>query len=127
LPELNHLEIQFLILNDFSLMIHPDEMQFYADHLLRYWIMEQQRLAEKQQLQQLQQQQLHQQQYANPSTPSYPDYRQSPTTPITPMHFYPPNSTQLAVSSSTTVYPQSPQQMEDITPHPSQKSAEESQ
>lgn len=28
-------------------MISPAEMQFYADHLLRFWMMEQQRQAEK--------------------------------------------------------------------------------
>ena len=47
LTELNHLEIQFLILQDFNLMIPPAEIQFYADNLLRFWILEQQRQADK--------------------------------------------------------------------------------
>jgi hypothetical protein len=47
LAELNHLEIQFLILLDFNLMIPPVEIQFYADNLLHYWIMEQQRQTDK--------------------------------------------------------------------------------
>lgn len=34
--ELNQLELQFLLLNDFSLMIPLDEMQHYADQLLYY-------------------------------------------------------------------------------------------
>jgi hypothetical protein len=38
--ELNHLEIQFLHLHDFKLMISPGELQFYADKLLRYSIAE---------------------------------------------------------------------------------------
>jgi len=38
LAELNHLEVQFLILLDFNLMIHPAEIQFYADHLLSNWL-----------------------------------------------------------------------------------------
>jgi len=34
--ELNHLELQFLILNDFRLLIAPEEMQRYANQLLLY-------------------------------------------------------------------------------------------
>ncbi|KAH8922474.1 cyclin-domain-containing protein [Atractiella rhizophila] len=37
LHELNQLELQFLLLNDFNLMIPLDEMQRYADQLLVYW------------------------------------------------------------------------------------------
>ena len=35
--ELNQLELQFLLLNDFLLVIPPDEMQRYGDRLLGYW------------------------------------------------------------------------------------------
>ena len=35
--ELNQLELQFLLLNDFRLVIPPDEMQRYGDRLLSYW------------------------------------------------------------------------------------------
>ncbi|KAK1920976.1 putative glycogen storage control protein [Papiliotrema laurentii] len=35
--ELNQLELQFLLLNDFRLVIPPDEMQRYGDRLLGYW------------------------------------------------------------------------------------------
>ncbi|CAK9785699.1 cyclin-domain-containing protein [Cutaneotrichosporon oleaginosum] len=35
--ELNQLELQFLLLNNFTLMIPPDEMQRYGDRLLAYW------------------------------------------------------------------------------------------
>ena len=34
--ELNQLELQFLLLNDFRLTIPPDEMQRYADQLIRF-------------------------------------------------------------------------------------------
>lgn len=34
--ELNQLELQFLLLNDFNLVIPLDEMQRYADQLLAY-------------------------------------------------------------------------------------------
>ncbi|BFZ63439.1 cyclin-like protein interacting with PHO85 [Saitoella coloradoensis] len=37
LSELNHLELQFLILNDFRLMIPLEELQRYGDQLLRFW------------------------------------------------------------------------------------------
>jgi hypothetical protein len=37
LHELNQLELQFLLLNDFRLMISVDEMQKYADQLLLNW------------------------------------------------------------------------------------------
>lgn len=35
--ELNQLELQFLLLNNFTLMIPPEEMQRYGDRLLAYW------------------------------------------------------------------------------------------
>ncbi|BEI82077.1 hypothetical protein CcaverHIS002_0212370 [Cutaneotrichosporon cavernicola] len=35
--ELNQLELQFLLLNNFTLMILPEEMQRYGDRLLAYW------------------------------------------------------------------------------------------
>ena len=35
--ELNQLELQFLLLNDFRLVIAPEELQRYADRLLSYW------------------------------------------------------------------------------------------
>lgn len=35
--ELNHLELQFLLLMDFKLMISLEELQRYADLLLRFW------------------------------------------------------------------------------------------
>lgn len=35
--ELNHLELQFLLLIDFNLMISLEELQRYADLLLRFW------------------------------------------------------------------------------------------
>lgn len=35
--ELNQLELQFLLLNNFTLMIPPEEMQSYGDRLLAYW------------------------------------------------------------------------------------------
>ncbi len=37
LSELNQLELQFLLLNDFRLVIPLEEMQKYADQLLVYW------------------------------------------------------------------------------------------
>ena len=37
LNELNQLELQFLLLNDFQLTIPLDELQSYADHLLLRW------------------------------------------------------------------------------------------
>lgn len=39
--ELNHLELQFLLLNDFKLMIPLEELQRYADLLLGFWKKEQ--------------------------------------------------------------------------------------
>jgi hypothetical protein len=36
LPELNQLELQFLLLNDFQLAIPPDEIQRYASQLIAY-------------------------------------------------------------------------------------------
>lgn len=39
LSELNHLELQFLLYNDFRLTISVEELQSYADQLLRFWIL----------------------------------------------------------------------------------------
>ncbi|CAN6609264.1 hypothetical protein TRVA0_004S00936 [Trichomonascus vanleenenianus] len=39
--ELNHLELQFLLLTDFRLMISVEELQRYGDLLLRFWQKEQ--------------------------------------------------------------------------------------
>lgn len=36
LPELNQLELQFLLLNDFRLVIKGDEMQRYAEQLILF-------------------------------------------------------------------------------------------
>ena len=36
LPELNQLELQFLLLNDFRLVIRGDEMQRYAEQLILF-------------------------------------------------------------------------------------------
>ncbi|PPQ73622.1 hypothetical protein CVT24_007621 [Panaeolus cyanescens] len=36
LPELNQLELQFLLLNDFRLVISSSEMQYYAEQLIRF-------------------------------------------------------------------------------------------
>ncbi|VEU24088.1 DEKNAAC105126 [Brettanomyces naardenensis] len=41
LEELNHLEIQFLLLLDFKLMIQVEEMNRYGDLLLKFWKREQ--------------------------------------------------------------------------------------
>ena len=94
--ELNHLEIQFLILQDFNLMISPAEMQFYADHLLRFWIMEQQRQADKSFMG-----------IIPPQPPTNLEYR----SPVTPGAFFSPTSSTPSTyapstsSSSSTVYP----------------------
>ena len=37
LPELNHLEFQFLLMNDFRLLIPLPDLQRYADQLLLFW------------------------------------------------------------------------------------------
>jgi len=100
--ELNHLEIQFLVLQDFNLMISPAEMQFYADHLLGFWIMEQQRQAEKSFMG-----------IIPPQPPLNLEFK-SPVTPMTPGTFFTPNtpsttSTYVPSTSSSTstakVYP----------------------
>ena len=96
MAELNHLEIQFLILLDFNLMIAPVEIQFYADHLLRFWIVEQQRHADKAFLGIVTSQQ-HQ-----PST----DIK-SPITPMTPAAFFAPQ-TPSSASAATFAYQQQP-------------------
>lgn len=41
LDELNHLELQFLLLLDFKLMIQREELERYGDLLLRFWKREQ--------------------------------------------------------------------------------------
>lgn len=41
LDELNHLELQFLLLLDFQLMIQKEELERYGDLLLRFWKREQ--------------------------------------------------------------------------------------
>ena len=38
LNELNQLELQFLLLNDFRLVIPLDELQRYADQLILFWV-----------------------------------------------------------------------------------------
>ncbi|SCV67295.1 BQ2448_5941 [Microbotryum intermedium] len=38
LQELNQLELQFLLLNDFRLVIRVDELQRYADQLVLFWV-----------------------------------------------------------------------------------------
>ncbi|KAH3688425.1 hypothetical protein WICPIJ_000564 [Wickerhamomyces pijperi] len=43
LEELNHLEIQFLLLTDFKLLIQTEELQRYADLLLKFWAREQEK------------------------------------------------------------------------------------
>jgi hypothetical protein len=40
LAELNHLEFQFLLMNDFRLMITLEELQRYGDQLLHFWLKE---------------------------------------------------------------------------------------
>lgn len=47
LEELNHLELQFLLLTDFKLMIQIEELQRYADLLLKFWKREQSKAQEK--------------------------------------------------------------------------------
>ncbi|KAK9477796.1 cyclin-domain-containing protein [Lipomyces japonicus] len=52
LEELNHLELQFLILVDFRLAIPLEELQRYGDLLLQFWQREQEVLQQQQQQQQ---------------------------------------------------------------------------
>ena len=40
LPELNHLELQFLILNDFRLAIPVEELEAYATMLVEFYARE---------------------------------------------------------------------------------------
>ncbi|QPG75044.1 hypothetical protein FOA43_002384 [Brettanomyces nanus] len=47
LEELNHLEIQFLMLLDFKLMIQVEEMNRYGDLLLKFWKREQAKQAKQ--------------------------------------------------------------------------------
>src|SRR5271170_2387586 len=93
LAELNHLEIQFLILQDFNLMILPAEIQFYADHLLHFWIMEQQRQADRSFMG-----------IVSPLPPTNLEYN-TPVTPITPAQYFP---TSTPTASSTTYMPTTP-------------------
>lgn len=37
LQELNHLELQFLVLCDFELLVSTNELQRYADLLYKFW------------------------------------------------------------------------------------------
>src|SRR5271170_5636804 len=94
LAELNHLEIQFLILQDFNLMILPAEIQFYADHLLHFWIMEQQRQTDRSFMG-----------IVPPQPPTNLEYN-TPVTPITPAQYF-PTSTPIS-STSTTYVPMTP-------------------
>lgn len=47
LEELNHLELQFLLLTDFRLLIQIEELQRYADLLLKFWKREQSKKEEQ--------------------------------------------------------------------------------
>lgn len=47
LDELNHLELQFLLLLDFKLLIQIEELQRYADLLLKFWRREQAKKKDK--------------------------------------------------------------------------------
>ncbi|KAI5964855.1 PCL7 [Candida pseudojiufengensis] len=57
LEELNYLELQFLLLLDFKLMISVEDLQNYGDLLSRFWKREQQQQQQQQQSQSQQQQQ----------------------------------------------------------------------
>ncbi|KAH3663791.1 hypothetical protein OGAPHI_005194 [Ogataea philodendri] len=46
LEELNHLELQFLLLLDFKLMIQVEEMHRYGDLLMKFWKREQSKVAQ---------------------------------------------------------------------------------
>ncbi|GME99033.1 unnamed protein product [[Candida] boidinii] len=59
LEELNNLEVQFLLLLDFNLMIQVEEMYRYGDLLLKFWKREQIKQQAQQQNQQQAQQQAH--------------------------------------------------------------------
>lgn len=72
LEELNHLELQFLLLLDFQLMIQVEELEKYGDLLLKFWQREQTKSQEQthqplqpQELQQPQQQQPQDQYYSS--------------------------------------------------------------
>src|SRR5271170_2476219 len=87
-------------------MIPPAEIQFYADHLLRYWILEQQRQADKSFMGIVPPQPPTNLDYKTPATPMTPGSFFTPTTPSTP---YTPSNTP-STSSATTVYPSFQQQ-----------------
>lgn len=38
LPELNHLELQFLLLNDFRLAVPVEELEAYGTMLVEFWM-----------------------------------------------------------------------------------------
>ena len=80
-------------------MIAPAEIQFYADHLLRFWIMEQQRQADKSFMGIIPPQPPTNLEYKSPITPMTPGgtFFSSPLTPYTP--------TTMSSSATTVVYP----------------------
>jgi hypothetical protein len=92
LAELNHLEVQFLIVHDFNLMICPAEMQFYANKLLRFWLMEQQRQLGKSFMG-----------IIPPQAPTNLEY--IPVTPATPVSYFSSPTTYVPSAPSTSVYP----------------------
>ncbi|KAL8283460.1 hypothetical protein RQP46_005563 [Phenoliferia psychrophenolica] len=63
LTELNQLELQFLLLNDFRLVIPLDELQRYADQLILFWVGR----------------------TPAPPTPSFPPQPPNPLTPTLPL------------------------------------------
>ena len=55
LPELNHLELQFLLLNDFRLSVPVEEIEAYGTMLVEFYareVLAQQKLAQAQSMQQ---------------------------------------------------------------------------
>ncbi|KIJ19809.1 hypothetical protein PAXINDRAFT_174415 [Paxillus involutus ATCC 200175] len=73
--ELNQLELQFLLLNDFRLVISPEEMQRYAEQLI---------LFSRSQSQSQSQPSSSSSPSPNPATPSHPFPRAPPTLPRSP-------------------------------------------
>jgi hypothetical protein len=80
-------------------MIPPVEMQFYADHLLRFWIIEQQRQADKSFMGIIPPQPPTNLEYRSPITPMTPGgtFFTSPSTPYTP--------STTSSTAATVVYP----------------------
>src|SRR5277367_1546219 len=74
-------------------MIPPAEIQFYADHLLHFWIMEQQRQTDRSFMG-----------IVPPQPPTNLEYN-TPVTPITPAQYFP---TSTPTSTSTTYVPMTP-------------------